>query len=210
MTQMNLGNALLRLGERESGTDKLDEAVAAYREALKEYTRERVPLQWALTQMNLGNALLRLGERESGTDKLNDAVAAYREALKEYTRERVPLQWALTQMNLGNALLRLGERESGTDRLNEAVAAYREALKERTRERTPLQWLRARIISALHYQSLASARTTRRGLRRRSPPVATHSGNRRASACRSTGPRPRTVSAMRFGLSASVRAARRG
>jgi hypothetical protein len=34
MTQMNLGNALARLGERESGTGKLMEAVAAYRAAL--------------------------------------------------------------------------------------------------------------------------------------------------------------------------------
>ena len=32
----NLGNALLTLGERESGTAKLEEAVSAYREALKE------------------------------------------------------------------------------------------------------------------------------------------------------------------------------
>ena len=35
---------------------KLEEAVAAYREALKERTRERVPLDWATTQVNLGNA----------------------------------------------------------------------------------------------------------------------------------------------------------
>ena len=46
---MNLGNALETLGERESGTGKLEEAVAAYREALKERTRERVPLDWAMT-----------------------------------------------------------------------------------------------------------------------------------------------------------------
>ena len=45
MTQNNLGTALRALGERESGTARLNEAVAAYREALKEYTRERVPLQ---------------------------------------------------------------------------------------------------------------------------------------------------------------------
>ena len=56
----DLGNALKTLGERESGTGKLEEAVAAYREALKEQTRERVPLQWATTQTNLGNALFRL------------------------------------------------------------------------------------------------------------------------------------------------------
>jgi hypothetical protein len=36
-----LGIALWELGERESGTGKLDEAVVAYREALKEWTRER-------------------------------------------------------------------------------------------------------------------------------------------------------------------------
>ena len=33
-TQMNLGTALQTLGEREGGTARLDEAVAAYREAL--------------------------------------------------------------------------------------------------------------------------------------------------------------------------------
>ena len=59
------------LGERESGTARLEEAVAAYREALQENTRARVPLDWARTQMNLGNALLSLGERESGTARLD-------------------------------------------------------------------------------------------------------------------------------------------
>jgi hypothetical protein len=53
MTQNNLGNALSRLGEQEGGTGHLDRAVAAYREALLEFTRERVPLKWAMTQNNL-------------------------------------------------------------------------------------------------------------------------------------------------------------
>ena len=64
MTQMNLGNALQRLGEREGGTARLEEAVAVYRDALQENIRARVPLEWAGTQMNLGNALETLGERE--------------------------------------------------------------------------------------------------------------------------------------------------
>ena len=114
MTQNNLGNALATLGERESGTARLEEAVAAYRAALEERTRERVPLDWAMTQNNLGNALRALGERESGTARLEEAVAAYRAALEERTRERVPLDWAMTQNNLGNALVgarRAGERD---------------------------------------------------------------------------------------------------
>jgi hypothetical protein len=36
----------------------------------KEWTRERVPLQWATTQNNLGIALRILGEGESGTARL--------------------------------------------------------------------------------------------------------------------------------------------
>ena len=139
-TQSNLGNALWRLGERESGTARLEEAVAAFHAALTERTRERVPLDWAMTQNNLGNALGTLGGRESGTARLEEAVAACREALTERTRERVPLDWAMTQNNLGTALQTLGERESGTARLDEAVVAYREALKEQTSERVPLQW----------------------------------------------------------------------
>jgi tetratricopeptide (TPR) repeat protein len=129
---------LATLGGRERGTARLEEAVAAYRDALKEQTRERVPVQWAMTQHSLGNALRTLGERESGTVRLEEAVAAYRDALKERTRELVPLAWAATLNNLGNALQTLGARESGTAHLEEAVAAYRDALKERTRERVPL------------------------------------------------------------------------
>ncbi|MEN2991523.1 tetratricopeptide repeat protein [Tistrella sp. BH-R2-4] len=135
-----LGNALATLGERESGTARLNEAVKAYRAALSEYTRERVPLNWAMAQNNIGNALQILGARESGTARLNEAVKAYRAALSEHTRERVPLEWATTQNNLGTALQTLGARESGTARLNEAADAYRAALLERTRERVPLGW----------------------------------------------------------------------
>ena len=151
-TQNNLGNALSALGECESGQEnqirRLEEAVAAYRAALEERTRERVPLYWAMTQHNLGTALSMLGERESGQEnqirRLEEAVAACRAALQEYTQARVPLDWADAQNNLGNALLRLGERESGQEnqirRLEEAVAAYRATLQEWTRELAPLQW----------------------------------------------------------------------
>ena len=110
----NLGNALATLGNRESGTERLEQAVTTYTESLKERTRERVPLDWAMTQNNLGAALTTLGERESRTERLEQAVTAYTEALKEYTRERVSLGWAMTQNNLGNALAtprQSGERD---------------------------------------------------------------------------------------------------
>jgi tetratricopeptide (TPR) repeat protein len=110
----------------------------AHRQALKEFTRERFPLDWAQTQNFLGNALAAFGERESGTQRLEEAVAAHRSALHELTRERLLLDWAATQYNLGNALRRLGEQERGTQSLEEAVDAYREALTVRTPEHLPL------------------------------------------------------------------------
>ncbi len=134
------GIALQTLGARESGVAQLQAAVAAYESALLEYTRDRVPLGWAMTQNNLGNALRTLGERESGVAQLQAAVAAYESALLERTRERVPLDWAMTQNNLGNALKTLGARESGVARLQAAVAAYERALLEYTRDRVPLGW----------------------------------------------------------------------
>jgi Tetratricopeptide repeat len=55
-TQNNLATALMTLGQRAPGTERLEEAVRVYREALKERTRERVPLAWAATQKNLALA----------------------------------------------------------------------------------------------------------------------------------------------------------
>jgi len=73
-TQNNLGNALARLGERESGTARLEEAVTAYRAALEERTRERVPLDWAMSTGNQGVALMLLAERLGDVTKARSAV----------------------------------------------------------------------------------------------------------------------------------------
>lgn len=63
MLTNNLGVALTRLGERESGTKKLEEAVAAFREALKEYTQEQAPHQHQIAQRNLDRAIAMLAQR---------------------------------------------------------------------------------------------------------------------------------------------------
>ncbi|MBR9850545.1 MAG: tetratricopeptide repeat protein [Rhodobacteraceae bacterium] len=136
----DLGNALWTLGERESGAERLEQAATAYRAALEEWTREKMPLDWAMAQNNLGNVLQTLGERESGTERLEQAVTAFRAALEEGTREKVPLNWATTQNNLGNVFATIGERENDSQRLRQAVTAYRAALEERTRDRVPLEW----------------------------------------------------------------------
>jgi len=69
-TQNNLANALRDQAARVKGAEAvgflvdqieavalLDQAVAAYHQALTVYTRERFPQDWAMTQNNLANAL---------------------------------------------------------------------------------------------------------------------------------------------------------
>jgi tetratricopeptide (TPR) repeat protein len=93
MTQNNLGNALSRLGEWESGTARLEEAVAAYRAALEERTRERVPLDWAASRGNQGVTLMLIADR---TNSLVVAETAVRqiETAYETLRSGGHEQWA--------------------------------------------------------------------------------------------------------------------
>ncbi|NJO38534.1 MAG: tetratricopeptide repeat protein, partial [Rhizobiales bacterium] len=124
---MAQASVLVDHGREFGDNPALAEAIAVYRAILEEYTRERVPLDWAMTQNNLGNALSTLGARESGTASLAAAVDAYRVALEELTRARVPLYWAMTQNNLGVALWTLGERTGRKDQLEAALDAVGKA-----------------------------------------------------------------------------------
>jgi tetratricopeptide (TPR) repeat protein len=140
-TENNLGFALgelgkLKLDERQkvastindsSGIDDLRQAVIAYQSALLEYTRVRVPLEWAATENNLSVALRVLGEHEPGITDLQQAAAACRLALLERTRTRAPLEWAVTESNFGSALRDLGERDKDSKQLCDALVAHTNA-----------------------------------------------------------------------------------
>ncbi|PHR94295.1 MAG: hypothetical protein COA69_01485 [Robiginitomaculum sp.] len=133
----NLGLVYATLGER--GDDAaLAKVIKAYEDALKEWRRDKLPLQWATTKNNLGSAYVALGARgEEGA--LEKAILAFEDALEERTRDKVPLQWATTKNNLGSAYAILGERgEEGV--FEKAILAFEDALEERTRDKVPLDW----------------------------------------------------------------------
>ncbi len=65
MTQNNLGSALQSLGEREEGTARLDQAVAAYRGALEVYDASGATYYFRLVGKNLTRAEALLAERRS-------------------------------------------------------------------------------------------------------------------------------------------------
>jgi hypothetical protein len=61
-----LGTALASLGARESGTARLEQAVSAYREALKECTKEAAPYWHDIAHKNLDRANTLLAQRRKG------------------------------------------------------------------------------------------------------------------------------------------------
>ena len=107
-TQNNLGSALAALGERESGTARLEQAVDAYRAALTEPTRERLPLDWASSTGRLGVAQTVLAERtgdarvaNAALSQIELALATAREGgdapLTEYLAAQAPKARALVE-----------------------------------------------------------------------------------------------------------------
>jgi tetratricopeptide (TPR) repeat protein len=166
---MNLGNALWALGERESGTARLEQAVAAYRTALEEWTCERVPLNWAGTQKNLGTVLQTLGARENDTAKLEAAVAAFDEVISANPKDanaynsrcwtRVIIGQQLQQgLADCNESLRIRPNDAYTldsrgfaylklDRLDDAIVDFSAALE-----------INSKLVSSLYGRGLAKLR----------------------------------------------------
>ena len=81
------------LGKHESGTARLEEAINAYREALKERSREGVPLQWAASFGNQGFAMMLLADRTNDDARAETAFQQIQTAV-ETLRSGGQQQWA--------------------------------------------------------------------------------------------------------------------
>jgi tetratricopeptide (TPR) repeat protein len=150
-TQHNLGAALVRLGERESEATRLEEAVATYREVLREVAPDSST--WPSIQIHFGRALYRLGERESGTERLAEAVAVYRAVSKSKLFTTGTFE---NEHNLGVALITLGERETGTRHQEEAVIVLRGASTAFPRRLFPLHWAKTQNNLGIALASLGA------------------------------------------------------
>ena len=72
---------------------RLEEAVAAYRLALEEFTRERVPLNWTVSFGNQGLALMLIADRNNDGAVAETAVQQI-EAAYEGLRSAGQEQWS--------------------------------------------------------------------------------------------------------------------
>ena len=74
--------------------------MAAYRAALEERTRERVPLDWAYSQHSFGHALEALADRNGDRAVLAQAIDCMAVAAEFYRKQRVDLWLPLAEESL--------------------------------------------------------------------------------------------------------------
>ena len=101
----------------------LENAILAYREALKIYTVENHPidLDYARIQNGIGVAYSDLAEVRDKKANLENAILAHKEALKIYTFESYPIEYKWTQFEIGAAYFGLSIAEEEEANLRKAI-----------------------------------------------------------------------------------------
>jgi tetratricopeptide (TPR) repeat protein len=136
--QMNLGLILQSLAQARRA--KITDAIDLYQRALRTFTKENFPAEYAILHNNLATAFLSMpmsDERAKMREAL--AVQSFEAALEVVTIEESPSEYAMLQNNLGNALQYVSSSHAVENNLR-ALDAYEEALKVRTEKSTPLPY----------------------------------------------------------------------
>ncbi|MEH2388889.1 MAG: hypothetical protein V7K14_24595 [Nostoc sp.] len=137
-TQMNFGLVLQSLVPFNLA--RITDSIQAYHEALRVFTWENYPQEYAILYNNIAIAYLSMplaSEREYLRQGL--AVQSFEVALKHINLIDHPREYAMLQNNLGNALQYLVSSHPLDNNLR-AIAAYDEALKVRNSKDTPLEY----------------------------------------------------------------------
>ncbi|MTJ09650.1 hypothetical protein [Anabaena sp. UHCC 0204] len=137
-TQMNLGLVLQSLVPYNLA--RITDSIHAYHEALRVFTWEDYPQEYAILYNNIAIAYLSMpmaSEREYLRQAL--AVQSFETALQHINLIEHPKEYAMLQNNLGNALQYLVSSHPVDNNLR-AILAYNEALKVRNLQNTPLEY----------------------------------------------------------------------
>ena len=133
----NLAIALqqARLGDLSKQTHL---AIELNERALRTWTKDAHPAEWATTQNNLGTAWRSLPTGDRG-ENIRNAITHFENALSVYTKDAHPAEWATAQNNLGNAWQNLptGDR---VENIRNAIKHYDNALSVRTKDAHPADW----------------------------------------------------------------------
>lgn len=137
-TELNLG--LVSQSLAQSGAGRLTDAIQHYHNALRVFTRDDYPQDFAILHNNLAIAYLSMPmSDERGKMREALAVQSFEEVLKVINIIDQPSEYAMIQNNLGNALQYASSSHAFANNLR-AIEAYDEALRVRNPRDTPMEY----------------------------------------------------------------------
>ena len=142
---LQIGNALNVLGKLRADAKILEEAVAAYRQALPVFEAAGDRTGLSRLRNNLASALVSLGENDAETGRLEEAIALHRRLVAEAPFEQGTVEWMTARMNLASALSRLGERSATTAIAREAMTILAEIVERVGPDADPIPWALAKF-----------------------------------------------------------------
>ncbi len=137
-TELNLG--LISQALAQNGAGRLQDAIQHYHNALRVFSKEDYPQDFAILHNNLAIAYLSIPmSDERGKMREALAVQSFEEVLKVINIIDQPSEYAMIQNNLGNALQYASSSHALANNLR-AIEAYDEALRVRNPRDTPMEY----------------------------------------------------------------------
>ena len=164
----DIGNLYWMLSRQEPDTETsltyLDQAIAAYQQALLKTNPETRPHNYAMIQNNLGSAYGDMARFRTPLESLEQSVAAYESALRYRQLHDDPARYAATQNNLGTAYWNLAQHQQTVRRLKQSIAAYFEALRYYSPTCEPMHYAMIQNNLGTAYWNLAQQPQTNLGV----------------------------------------------
>jgi tetratricopeptide (TPR) repeat protein len=140
IAELELNQGLVLQSLTAMSRARITDAIGAYQRALRTFTRDRFPQEYAVLHNNLAIAYLSMSiSDERGRMREALAVQSFEEVLKVINLIDHPSEYAMINNNLGNALQSVTTGHA-LDNDVRALAAYDEALRVRNPRDTPLEY----------------------------------------------------------------------
>jgi tetratricopeptide (TPR) repeat protein len=164
----DIGNLYWMLARHELTSDDsltyLEQAIAAYQQALTSTNPETRPHNYAMIQNNLGSAYGDMARFRPPAESLEQSVAAYEAALRYRQLHDDPARYAATQNNLGTAYWNLAQHQQPVRRLKQSIASYFEALRYYSPDCEPMHYAMIQNNLGTAYWNLAQQPQTNLGV----------------------------------------------
>jgi len=145
MMQHTRASVLADRGKLTNSPDDFALAIAAYRDVLSVYDKERTPVQWTTGATNLAGTLRQYAVLTKDLASLDEAADLLEQSIALTPRDLSPLDWALMYTKLGSVLSDRLAIDGSAATADASLAAYTTAEEVTTPEAEPADWERLQL-----------------------------------------------------------------